>query len=63
MYGSGPRELPRAGESSVAGVIQGYMKYETSTKSFKVIPVKGVSSAVDAVIIDPAKAQKHKASL
>lgn len=57
IYGIGPKELPSSGAENT--LIQGYMKYETASKSFKNIPVKGISNTVDAVILDATKLQKQ----
>ena len=51
IFGKGPKELA---DSAVAE----YLKFESSSKSFKNLPVKSFSSAVDGVIIDASKRKK-----
>ena len=47
MFGKGPKEL-------IDGTtpVQQYLKFETASKSFKALPVRGFLSTVDAVILD-----------
>lgn len=51
IYGRGPKML---GEHQ----IEEYLKYETSSRSFKALPTKSLSGTVDAVSIDPSKLKK-----
>ena len=51
IFGKGPKELTDAAVSE-------YLKFESSSKSFKNLPVRSFSSAVDGVIIDFAKRKK-----
>ena len=47
VFGKGPKEL-------IDGTtpVQQYLKFETASKSFKALPVRGFLSTVDAVILD-----------
>jgi len=47
IYGRGPKQL-EGSDKSVAG----YLKFETSSKSFKSVHVRGFTASVDAVILD-----------
>jgi len=51
IYGRGPRTLPTA-------CIEGYFKYESSSRSFKKLSVASISPTVDAVAVDPSKFKK-----
>jgi len=51
IFGRGPRELPTQ-------CIEDFFKYESSSRSFKKLPVKSLSSTVDAVSIDPSRLKK-----
>ena len=51
IFGKGPKELADA-------TVSEYLKFESSSKSFKNLPVKSFSSAVDGVIIDSTKRKK-----
>ena len=51
IFGRGPKEL-------VDSTVSEYLKFESSSKSFKNLPVKSFSSAVDGVIIDATKRKK-----
>lgn len=51
IFGRGPKSLPTLS-------IEDYFKYESSSRSFKKLPVKSLSSAVDAVSIDPSQIKK-----
>jgi hypothetical protein len=51
IFGKGPKELTDAAVSE-------YLKFESSSKSFKNLPVRSFSSAVDGVIIDATKRKK-----
>jgi hypothetical protein len=47
IFGKGPKELS---DGSLA--VQQYLKFETSSKTFKQLHVKSVSSNVDAIVLD-----------
>jgi calmodulin-regulated spectrin-associated protein len=51
MVGKGPRILPEQ-------LIEEYLKYETSSRSFKPLPTKSLTATTDAVALDPAKLKK-----
>jgi hypothetical protein len=50
IWGKGPNRLA----ATEGGVVKEFMKFETSSKSFKSLPVKALTSTVDAVIIEPS---------
>lgn len=58
VYGKGPAVLQH-GEGS-ADAIQEFLKFETSSKSFKTLPVTAFSSSVDAVILEFKKGTSGK---
>eukprot|EP01031_Cornospumella_fuschlensis_P030789 gene30789-37197_t len=47
VYGKGPLSLPN-------DKIKEFLKFETSSKAFKPLPVKTLSSTVDGVVLEPA---------
>jgi hypothetical protein len=51
IVGKGPRILPEQ-------LIEQYLKYESSSRSFKPLPTKSLTATTDAVSIDPAKLKK-----
>ena len=51
IFGRGPKAL-------LISSVEEYYKYESSSRSFKKLPVKSLSSTVDAVSVDPAKLKK-----
>jgi hypothetical protein len=51
IYGRGPKVLSEA-------LIEEYYKYETSSKSFRKLPTRSLTSTTDAVAIDPSKVKK-----
>ena len=51
IYGRGPRVL-------LETYVEGYFKYETSSKSFKALQTKTLTSTADAVSVDPSKLKK-----
>ena len=51
IYGRGPRVL-------LETYVEGYFKYETSSKSFKALQTKALTSTADAVSVDPSKLKK-----
>lgn len=52
IFGRGPKSLPVL-------CIEDYFKYESSSRSFKKLPVKSLSSTVDAVSVDPSQLKKR----
>jgi hypothetical protein len=55
IYGKGPKDI-----TDSTGVEE-YLKFDSSSKSFKNLPVRSLSSAVDAVILDVNKIRLKKA--
>ena len=51
IHGRGPRIL-------LETYVEGYFKYETSSKSFKALQTKTLTSTADAVSVDPSKLKK-----
>jgi len=51
IYGKGPKEINGANPVG----LQKYLKFETAAKQFKDLHVKGVTSTVDAIVLDPIK--------
>ena len=51
IYGKGPKEIDDS-------VVEEYLKFESSSKSFKSLPVKSFSSAVDGIILDVTVTRK-----
>ena len=49
VYGKGPNRVNEANNYLVSE----FLKYETSSKAFKSLPVKSISSAVDAIVLNP----------
>jgi hypothetical protein len=49
-YGRGPSHLTDSDTQ-----IKEFLKFETSSKSFKGIPTKSISSTIDGIILEPAK--------
>ena len=47
IYGRGPKQLVGSDQS-----VAGYLKFETSSKSFKTVHVRGFTASVDAVVLD-----------
>jgi hypothetical protein len=73
VYGKGPSKIPVPLESTSSTAeegdennkatstpvnIQEYLKFETSSKSFKNLPVKNLTSTVDAIILEFPKAMR-----
>ena len=56
VFGKGPKELVDGSTP-----VQQYLKFETASKTFKALPVRGFLSTVDAVILD-AVSLKHRAN-
>ena len=50
IYGKGPPTL-----SEDDRLIKEFLKFETSSKAFKDLPVRSVSSTVDAIVLEPMK--------
>ncbi len=50
VYGKGPATLTENDPQ-----IKEYMKFETSSKAFRDLPVRTISSTVDAIILEPPK--------
>jgi hypothetical protein len=50
IYGKGPAHIKEAD-----GGIREFLKFETSSKSFKNLPVKSVTSTVDGIILESIK--------
>lgn len=55
VFGKGPARINSEGE--VADLAKEFLKFETSSKSFKSLPVKSLTSTVDAIILEPPKAR------
>lgn len=55
VYGKGPHRINSEGE--VSELAKEFLKFETSSKSFKTLPVKSLTSTVDAIILNPPKAR------
>lgn len=53
MFGKGGPGVLSENDS----VIKEFLKFETSSKSFKAIPVKTISNTTDAIILEPPKAK------
>jgi hypothetical protein len=53
VYGRGPKTLPRD------LIVEAYMKYSSSSRSFVSIPTKSLTSTTDAISIDPTKVKKQ----
>jgi hypothetical protein len=53
VYGKGPHRINSEGE--VSDLAKEFLKFETSSKSFKALPVKSLTSTVDAIILEPPK--------
>ena len=51
IYGRGPKVLS---ESQV----EEFLKYETSSRSFKALPMKSLGGTADAVSLDPSKLKR-----
>lgn len=51
IYGRGPKQLVGSDQS-----VAGYLKFETSSKSFKTVHVRGITASVDGVVLDAAAA-------
>jgi hypothetical protein len=54
ITGVGPKILD-------SSLIEEYFKYESSSRSFKKLPIAKLSSTCDAVSIDPSKVKKQSA--
>lgn len=52
VYGVGPSRIPPE-------LIEGYHKYESSSRSFKSIATASLTSTCDAISVDPAKMKKY----
>lgn len=55
VYGKGPHRMNSEGE--VSDLAKEFLKFETSSKSFKALPVKSLTSTVDAIILEPPKSR------
>jgi hypothetical protein len=53
IFGRGPRTLPES-------VVGQFLKYESSSRSFKPLPSRSLTSTTDAVSVDAAKIKKMK---
>jgi hypothetical protein len=51
IFGRGPRILLEA-------YVKTYLKYETSSRSFKQLPSKSITSTTDGVCVDASKIKK-----
>ncbi|RYG62223.1 hypothetical protein EON64_18080, partial [archaeon] len=47
VYGKGPLSLS-------SDKVKEFLKFETSSKAFKPLPVKALTSTVDGVVLEPA---------
>ena len=56
IYGRGPKQLVGSDQS-----VAGYLKFETSSKSFKTVHVRGFTASVDGVVLDAAAANMTRA--
>jgi len=52
IYGKGPAQI-----KDTDTTIREYLKFETSSKSFKTLPVKSISSTVDGIVLESPKAR------
>ena len=51
IFGKGPKLI-------LSNYVQDYLKYETASRTFKILPTKNLSATVDAISVDPAKLKK-----
>ena len=51
IFGKGPKII-------LSNYVQDYLKYETASRTFKILPTKNLSATVDAIAVDPAKLKK-----
>lgn len=55
VFGKGPSRLNSDGDG-LEGLVKEYLKFETSSKSLKTLPVKSLTSTVDGIILEPPRA-------
>lgn len=51
IFGKGPKLI-------LSNYVQDYLKYESASRAFKILPTKSISATVDAISVDPAKLKK-----